>query len=148
MRSTKNYLALPYNPALKDRAKTLRKAGNLAEVLLWNQLKNRQCLGLDFDRQKIIGNYIVDFYCAEKSLVLEVDGSSHNEKHEYDAVRDTYLTGLGLTVIHLTDSEVKNQLAAVIDFLSCHPALTRDHELRKSTTPSRCACHPSRGGEC
>ncbi len=64
MRDTKKYRSLPYNPALKERAKALRRAENLAEVLLWNPLKRKQFLGLDFDRQKIIGNYIVDFYCA------------------------------------------------------------------------------------
>ncbi|MBS3976881.1 MAG: DUF559 domain-containing protein [Syntrophomonadaceae bacterium] len=61
-RNTKAYLSLPYNPKLRNKAKELRKAGNLAEVLLWNQLKNRQFMGFDFDRQKIIGNYIVDFF--------------------------------------------------------------------------------------
>jgi hypothetical protein len=67
MRTTKNHMALSYNPKLKDRAKALRKAGNLPEVLLWNKLKNNQLRGLDFDRQKIIGNYVVDFYCAKKT---------------------------------------------------------------------------------
>ncbi|MGQ4005164.1 DUF559 domain-containing protein [Francisellaceae bacterium CB300] len=57
-------IKLPYNPKLKQRARELRKAGNLSEVLLWQKIKNRQLLGLDFDRQKIIGNYIVDFYSA------------------------------------------------------------------------------------
>lgn len=90
-RYTKNYQSLPYNPQLKERAKALRRAGNLSEVLLWNQLKRGQFKGLDFDRQKIIGNYIVDFYCAEKQAVLEVDGSSHDDKAEYDAQRDAFL---------------------------------------------------------
>ena len=53
---------LPFYPDLKERAKKLRKAGNLSEVLFWNQVKNKQFSGLDFDRQKIIGDYIVDFY--------------------------------------------------------------------------------------
>jgi very-short-patch-repair endonuclease len=59
---------------------------------LWQQLKHKQLLGLDFDRQKIIGNYIADFYCAEKQVVIEVDGSSHDHKAEYDAQRDAFLT--------------------------------------------------------
>jgi hypothetical protein len=63
-RNTKNYVSLPYNPNLKERAKQLRQAGNLSEVLFWNQLKNKQFRGFDFDRQKIVGNYIVDFYCS------------------------------------------------------------------------------------
>jgi very-short-patch-repair endonuclease len=123
MRSTKNYKSLPYNPALKERARALRRAGNLSEVLLWNQIKNKQFFGLDFDRQKIIGNYIVDFYCAEKQVVLEVDGGSHNDKVEYDAQRDDFLTGLGLTVIRILDVDVKNNLSGVIEFLRMHRAL-------------------------
>jgi very-short-patch-repair endonuclease len=117
VRNTKEYLSLPYNPALKERAKALRKAGNLAEVLLWNQLKRGQLMGLDFDRQKIIGNYIADFYCAEKGVVVEVDGSSHDNKVEYDARRDTFLAGLGLQVIHIRDTEVKHNMPAVLDHL-------------------------------
>jgi len=64
MRKTKAYKSLPYNPALKDKAKALRKAGILHEALLWLELKADKLNGLDFDRQKIIGNYIVDFYCT------------------------------------------------------------------------------------
>lgn len=116
-RHTKNYQSLPFNPALKERAKALRQAGNLSEVLLWNQLKKGQLNGLDFDRQKIIGNYIVDFYCAEKNTVIEVDGSSHDDKADYDAQRDTYLSGLGLSVIHILDKDVKQNMAGIMDFL-------------------------------
>ncbi|MGQ4006258.1 DUF559 domain-containing protein [Francisellaceae bacterium CB300] len=87
---------LPYNPKLKQRAKELRKAGNLSEVLLWNRLKRKQFLKLDFDRQKIIGNYIVDFYCPNLGVVIEIDGSSHDNKEGYDRIRDEYLKGLGL----------------------------------------------------
>ena len=124
MRHTRKYRSLPYNPALKQRAKELRRAGNLSEVLLWRRIKNKQLGGLDFDRQKIIGNYIVDFYCAEKQVVIEIDGSSHDQKAEYDKRREAYLTGLNLTVIHLLDSEVKRNLDGVMAFLHNHPALT------------------------
>jgi len=124
MRDTRKFMTLPYNPALKERAKALRRAGNLSEVLLWNQIKNKQFLGLDFDRQKIIGNYIVDFYCAEKQLVLEIDGGSHDHKADYDAQRDAFLRGLDLTLIHLLDIDVKTNLSNVMIFLRNHPALT------------------------
>lgn len=124
MRKTTHYMSLPYNPALKQRAKELRRAGNLSEALLWNQIKNKQFKRLDFDRQKIIGNYIVDFFCAERAVVIEVDGSSHNHKADYDAERDAYLTGLNLTVIHLLDADVKNNLSGAMDFLQNHPVFT------------------------
>lgn len=125
MRKTKLYMSLPYNPALKARARALRRAGNLAEVLLWQHLKSKQFLGLDFDRQKVIGNYIVDFYCAEKQVVLEIDGSSHDDKEEYDAQRDAFLAGLGLTVIHLQDRDVRHALAEVLHVLREHHAFSR-----------------------
>lgn len=55
-------LNLPYNPSLKDRAKALRKAGNFSEVVFWKEVRNKSFWNIDFDRQRIIGNYIVDFY--------------------------------------------------------------------------------------
>ncbi|PAX53171.1 endonuclease domain-containing protein [Brunnivagina elsteri] len=137
MRDTQKYMSLPYNPALKDRARAMRRAGNLAEVLLWNQLKRKQFLGLDFDRQKIIGNYIADFYCAEKAVVIEVDGSSHDNKVEYDAQRDAFLMGLGLTVIHLRDGEVKGNMTGVMDFLRGHPAFGNPETNPETTPPLR-----------
>ena len=70
MRHTKEYLSLPYNPQLKERAKALRHAGNLSEVLLWNQLKRGQFKGLDFDRQKIIGNYYYSDTCIELTVFM------------------------------------------------------------------------------
>ena len=109
MRNTTKYMSLPYNPQLKERAKALRKAGNLSEVLLWQQLKNGLFFGLDFDRQKIIGNYIVDFYCAEKGVVIEIDGYSHDSKTDYDAKRDNFLNSFGLRVIHILDQDVRSE---------------------------------------
>jgi very-short-patch-repair endonuclease len=139
MRNTKQYMSLPYNPALKERARALRCAGNLSEVLLWQQIKNKQFFGLDFDRQKIIGNYIVDFYCAEKQVVLEIDGNSHDNKADYDAQRDAFLAGLGLIVIHLQDIDVKRNLSEVMSFLRHHPALATtgvESFCKAATTPT------------
>lgn len=117
-------MSLPYNPALRDKAKALRKAGILHEALLWLQLKGKKLNGLDVDRQKIIGNYIVDFYCAEKAVVIEVDGSSHDNKQLEDAERDAYLKSLGLTVIRLLARDVLQNIEGVVAFLGNHPALT------------------------
>ena len=108
---------LPYNPELKRKARDLRGSGNLSEVLLWNQIKNRKFLGLDFDRQKIIGNYIVDFYCKDIGVVIEIDGISHDRKVGYDSERDEYLRSLGLRVIHILDSDIKSNISGVMEFL-------------------------------
>ena len=123
MHNLTNYSSLPFNPKLRERAKELRKAGNLSEVLLWKQLSKQKLNGFDFDRQKIIGNYIVDFYCANCHVVIEIDGSSHDEKAEYDRERDEFLEGLGLTVIHIPASDVLNRLDEVMRMLYNHPAL-------------------------
>ncbi len=126
-RNSKNYFKLPYNPKLKERARKLRKAGNLAEILFWNQVKRKQFKGYDFDRQKIIGNYIVDFYCSNCDVVVEIDGSSHDNKQEYDAKRDVYLESLGLKVIHIPVQEVFNNLDNTMKWLQEHPAFEK-HE--------------------
>jgi very-short-patch-repair endonuclease len=91
-------------------------------VLLWQQLRNKQFNNLDFDRQKIIGNYIVDFFSANKNVVIEVDGESHDFKVEYDTKRDEYLKSLGLTVIHIPDEEIKKNLDGVMKMLETHNA--------------------------
>ena len=122
-RDSQNYFDLPYNPNLKERARALRQAGNLSEVLFWNQVKNKQFKGYDFDRQKIIGNYIVDFYCINCNVVIEIDGSSHDDKVEYDADRDAYLESLGLTIIHIPAADVLQRMDAVMEMLFNHPAL-------------------------
>ena len=147
-RETKKYRSLPYNPKLKTRARELRKAGVLSEVLLWQQLKKKQFKGLDFDRQKIIGNYIVDFYCASLGAVVEIDGASHIARGEYDRKRDVFLESLGLTVIRIDDREVKQNLFGVMKFLETHPAFegkpVRSSAEGETTPPYG---HPSTGGE-
>lgn len=110
-------LGLPYNESLKDRARLLRKAGVLSEVLFWKQVNRKKFYGIDFDRQRVIGNYIVDFYVKSLNLVIEIDGSSHNNKQDYDLVRQKYLEDLGLRVYRIKDSRVKNDIKAVIQEL-------------------------------
>lgn len=138
-RASQNYFSLPYNPKLKERARELRKSGNLSEVLFWQQVKKKQFKGLDFDRQKIVGNYIVDFYCSNLSLVVEIDGSSHDDKLEYDLERDAFLEGLGLKVIHISDSDIKKDLEGVMAWLGDHPAFESNSRRppRPTGTPPR-----------
>lgn len=87
---------LPYNPNLKALLKEKRKAGFLGEVLFWKQVRARSFHNIDFDRQRIIGNYIVDFYVKTLGLVIEIDGESHKFKTDYDDTRQKYLEALGL----------------------------------------------------
>ncbi|MFV0605846.1 MAG: endonuclease domain-containing protein [Niabella sp.] len=109
--------SLPYNPLLKPLARENRKAGILSEVLFWLQVNKRQFHAIDFDRQRVIGNYIVDFYVKTLGLVVEIDGSSHNLKLEYDAVRVQYLESLGLKVYIIQDKDVKNMIGYVMENL-------------------------------
>ncbi len=110
-------MRLPRNPKLKQRARELRKAGVLSEVIFWQAVNRKQFLGLDFDRQKIIGNYIVDFYIKRLGIIVEIDGSSHDNKIEYDEERELFLKGLGLDVIHFTDKQIKTNLDGVVEYL-------------------------------
>ena len=71
---------IPYNPILKELAKKLRQNMTFTEVKLWNELKNGKMLGYDFDRQRPIGNFIVDFYCKDLLLALEIDGITHRDE--------------------------------------------------------------------
>lgn len=111
----KNYLEnLPYNPKLKKLLPGKRKAGILSEVIFWKQVRARTFHKIDFDRQRIIGNYIVDFYVKNLGLVIEIDGWSHNNKEIYDEIRQTYLESLGLKIFRIADFDVKNNLSLVM----------------------------------
>jgi very-short-patch-repair endonuclease len=112
---------LPYNPALKARAAAMRKSGNPAEIQFWMAVKNKRLSGLDFDRQRVIGNYIVDFYCHALGLVIEIDGLSHVGKQAYDAVRDDYLSGLGLQIAHFSDRQVACELPRILGWIKALP---------------------------
>ena len=114
MRNTQRYMSLPFNPKLKERAKALRKAGILHEVLLWNQLKRKQFNGLDFDRQKIIGNYIVDFYVKSLGMAIEIDGWSHDFKQEYDIRRQRDLESYGVKVFRISNHDIKKNMEIVL----------------------------------
>ena len=95
-----------FNNKLKDRAKGFRKTGNRAEVILWKELQNRKFHGLNFDRQKVIDNFIADFACEKGKVIIEVDGSSHIGREEYDQDRDNILRGYGFDVIRIADTDV------------------------------------------
>jgi very-short-patch-repair endonuclease len=112
-RRAEDFMKLNYNPKLKNFARRLRNSGNLSEVLLWRELRAKK-LGVQFLRQRPIGDYIVDFFCSKLNLVIEIDGSSHDLKFEKDEIRDNILKGRGLKVLRFQDLDVKKNLAGVV----------------------------------
>ena len=106
---------IPYNPVLKELAKKLRHNMTLSEVKLWNELKNGKMLGYDFDRQRPIGNYIVDFYCKDLLLAIEVDGITHldDEAILKDKVRQKEIEESGVSFLRFDALLVINKVEAV-----------------------------------
>ena len=102
-----------YNPKLKQLARNLRNNSTLAEVLLWNELKQRRMKGYQFYRQKPILYYIVDFYCSKLDLVNEIDGISHFGKEVEDKERQTNIENLGIEFLRIPDNEVKENMDGV-----------------------------------
>jgi very-short-patch-repair endonuclease len=101
---------LSYNLALKPASRKLRNNMTIAEVHLWQYLRKDQ-LGVRFYRQKPILDYIVDFYCPALKLIIEVDGGYHEcaEQAQKDAIRETQLQKIGLTVLRFSNEQVLNQ---------------------------------------
>lgn len=99
---------IPYNPALKELARILRNNATKAERVLWHSLNGKQCFGYDFHRQKPIGNYIVDFFCQELMLAIEVDGVSHNQESVQikDRQKQEFLNSIGIAVLRFQDSDI------------------------------------------
>ncbi|MEA5464987.1 endonuclease domain-containing protein [Leptothoe sp. PORK10 BA2] len=100
---------IPYNPKLRERARQLRQNMTKGEIILWQRLKQKQMMGYDFDRQRPIDQFIVDFYCKALGLAIEVDGSYHDnpEAQEYDQQRQARLEALGVKFLRFQDEDVK-----------------------------------------
>ncbi len=105
---------IPYNPKLKQLARNLRNHSTKSEVLLWNYLKGKQIKGYDFHRQKPIGNYIVDFFCNELSLAIEIDGESHYGNEDKDELRQNEIEKFGVTFLRFDESQIYYNLDGVV----------------------------------
>ena len=107
---------LPYNPRLKAVARQLRQNMTRSEILLWQRLKGKQMHGYDFDRQRPIDEYVVDFYCKQLRLAIEIDGSSHDstEAQEQDSHRQARLETLGVRFLRFRDEDVRYRLDEVL----------------------------------
>jgi len=106
---------IPYNPGLKQLARKLRKNMTPGEVSFWNLVKGNEFHGFDFDRQRCIDNYIVDFYCKELTLAVEIDGVYHTYEETFvkDETRQKKLESLGVCFLRFTEFEVRNDIPNV-----------------------------------
>ena len=122
---------------LKRRARELRKNMTEAERLLWAELRRKQVLGVQFYRQKPIGPYVADFYCHKARLVIELDGTQHQDPAhaERDRIRDQTFRGLGLSVLRFRNHQVLDHRSDVVTEIerSISRALSRTDPPRSPT---------------
>lgn len=114
---------LRVRPDRKRRAHALRSESPFPERLLWSRLRAGQLGGVRFRRQHAIGPYFADFYCARASLVVELDGYSHDETGARDATRTAYMEKQGLRVIRFSDDEVIGDIDDVVHRIACEIGL-------------------------
>lgn len=103
---------------IKAKARELRNNMTKQELILWEKLRKKQQNGMRFRRQHSCGIYILDFFCFEKSLVIEVDGLIHLKQKEYDRDRTRFLESAGLIVLRFTNEEIENRLDWVIEIIN------------------------------
>ena len=103
---------------IRSRAKDLRKNMTIYEKLIWERLRKRQIKGKYFRRQHPYGIYILDFFCFESNLVIEIDGEIHKKQKESDKERTEYLKNTGLTELRFTNKEIKTNIDRVISIIS------------------------------
>ena len=111
---------IPYRQDLRLKARQLRNNSTLSEVLLWQEIKDRKLLGYQFHRQVPMLNYIVDFYCHELKLAIEIDGDSHEYKVGYDKMRQKELEAYGIHFLRFDDLDVKKNIRYVLDEIMHH----------------------------
>ena len=111
--------------SLKQR-RNLRQSSTSPEKIIWQKLRDRQIGGFKFRRQHNIGKFIVDFYCDEIKLIIEIDGDVHAYQKEYDKKRQLFLENRGLKIIRYTNYEVRTNLIGVLE-----DVLVKCEELKK-----------------
>ncbi|MFD2514350.1 endonuclease domain-containing protein [Pontibacter locisalis] len=119
---------IPYREDLRAKARELRKNSTLAEILLWQEIKERNLLGFQFHRQVPMLDFIVDFYSHELQLAIEIDGDSHNQSHGYDVERQAKLEQYGVQFIRFDDLEIKKDMPNVLRALE-HWVLEKQRSL-------------------
>ena len=113
---------LEYRKDLKDKSRNLRRGMTDAEQALWFRLRRKQIGGVQFYRQKPVGNYILDFYAPEVNLVVELDGSQHLDEgmKKKDRVRTAFLRTQGLAVLRFDDRQVLTEMDGVLEVILNH----------------------------
>jgi len=108
-------IIIPYEPALKERARELRKNATVSERILWQAIRGKR-LGVEFHRQVPLDKFIVDFYCHELMLAIEIDGVTHGseEAREKDLTRQAKLESIGVSFLRFYDGDVKDNLQGVL----------------------------------
>ena len=108
-----------YRADLKAKARQLRSNMTDAEQKLWYHLRRKQILGIQFYRQRPLGTYVVDFHAPEIELVVEIDGSQHQEQDAiaYDSLRTAYLKSLGLNVMRFDNLQALNETDSVLEMI-------------------------------
>jgi len=97
-----------------ERARDLRRTMTPQEKILWHALRNDALDAFHFRRQQLVAGYIVDFYCASANLAIEIDGASHLNRTEHDALRDRTLSEMGITTLRISNNEVDRDLDGVL----------------------------------
>lgn len=116
----------------REQRKALRNHSTAAEGTLWRALKGRQCGGWKFRRQQSIGAYIMDFYCPELRLCIELDGSVHDYRYDYDEQRTAFLSAQGISVMRFRNEQV-----------FCNPGWIVEQIIRKYGTREEEATDPT-----
>ncbi|GJH39619.1 hypothetical protein RCZ04_01690 [Capnocytophaga sp. HP1101] len=123
---------IPYNPNLKDFVKYLRTHSTPSEITLWNHIR-KNILGVEFHRQVPILQYIVDFYCHELALAIEVDGNIHDYNFLEDAQRQEAIEKYGVTFVRFSNEEINNNLFGVIATLEKIISTLREERIEEDS---------------
>jgi very-short-patch-repair endonuclease len=115
------YINNNYNKDLKALAREKRKTGTKAEIVIWKEILSNKKTGFKFLRQRPIENFIVDFFCKELNLIIEIDGYSHTltEIQQNDNTREINLKQLGYSILRFTDNKVLNDIENVKKNIQC-----------------------------
>ncbi|MEM1354921.1 MAG: endonuclease domain-containing protein [Planctomycetota bacterium] len=124
-------------PKATELARDLRAKSTPPEQILWKMLRNRRLGGMKFRRQVLIGPFLVDFYCAETNLVVELDGESHNGRQQEDAERTSHLEQQGLRVVRITNHDLLTNPEGVWQFLLSQTTVDPSANPHPSPLPGR-----------